>query len=180
MQLKVVVGSKNSVKMSAVEQGFLQIFPVQEFVFEGVASQSRVAEQPTSDNETFQGAWNRAQNAREISPDADYWAGIESGIDFIRGEMVAFSWVVIQSRADKWGKGRTSTFFLPPSIVSLVKQGKDLGQADNIVFGRTNSQQENGAIGLLSGNIITRTSYLIDAVVIALIPFKNPALYFDA
>jgi non-canonical (house-cleaning) NTP pyrophosphatase len=50
----------------------------------------------------------------------------------------------------------------------------ELGEADDVVFGRANSKQANGSIGLLTDDTITRTSYYVDAVVMALIPFKKP------
>jgi len=53
----------------------------------------------------------------------------------------------------------------------------ELGEADDRVFERSNSKQTNGAIGLLTGNVIDRTTLYAPAVVFALIPFKNPELY---
>ena len=75
------------------------------------------------------------------------------------------------------GKGRSGTFFLPPKIAELIRQGKELGEADDIVFERTNSKQENGAVGILTDGVVDRTKYYTEAVVLALIPFKNERLY---
>jgi non-canonical (house-cleaning) NTP pyrophosphatase len=58
-----------------------------------------------------------------------------------------------------------------------VRQGKELGEADDQVFGRHNSKQQEGAIGLLTGRVIDRTALYEEAVVMALIPFKNPTLF---
>jgi len=85
-------------------------------------------------------------------------------------------WVVVRS-GDRVGKARTGTFFLPAPVADLVRQGKELGEADDIIFGRSNSKQENGAIGLLTGNVIDRTQLYEHAVVLALVPFKNVGLY---
>jgi non-canonical (house-cleaning) NTP pyrophosphatase len=84
---------------------------------------------------------------------------------------------VVIDKADKVGKGRTSTFFLPARVAELVRQGKELGEADDIVFGLQNSKQQMGAIGILTHGIIDRAEYYEQAVVAALIPFKNPELY---
>ena len=67
--------------------------------------------------------------------------------------------------------------FLPPKIVKLINEGLELGDADDIVFNKSNSKQENGAVGLLTNNIINRTSYYFEAVILALIPFKNEQFY---
>jgi len=61
----------------------------------------------------------------------------------------------------------------------LIRQGKELGEADDIVFGRSNSKQENGAVGLLTDNAIDRAQLYEHAMILALIPFKNEALYPD-
>jgi inosine/xanthosine triphosphatase len=92
-------------------------------------------------------------------------------------ELAAFAWVVVRNRQGV-GKSRTGTFFLPPAVAELIEQGKELGEADDIVFGRTNSKSENGAIGLLTGDVIDRAELYAHAVVLALVPFKNRELYW--
>ena len=90
--------------------------------------------------------------------------------------MAAFAWVFILS-GTQMGKSRTGTFFLPSAVAELVRQGKELGQADDIVFQTENSKQENGAVGLLTGNLMDRAGLYEQAVLLALIPFRNPMLY---
>jgi non-canonical (house-cleaning) NTP pyrophosphatase len=34
-----------------------------------------------------------------------------------------------------------------------------------------------GAVGILTGDVLTRTTYYEPAIILALIPFKNPELY---
>ena len=58
-----------------------------------------------------------------------------------------------------------------------MRQGLELGQADDIVFGRSNSKQANGAVGILTDDVIDRAQLYEPAVIFALIPFKNPDLY---
>ena len=174
---KIIIASKNPVKINATLIGFQKMFPNEQFEIEGVSVSSGVNDQPKNDSETFSGAWDRADNACKEKPDADFCVGIEGGIEEKNSDMEAFAWVVIKARTGGFGKGRTSTFFLPPQIAELIKLGKELGEADDIVFGRTNSKQENGAVGILTDNVIDRTKYHTEAVVLALIPFKNKKLY---
>lgn len=75
------------------------------------------------------------------------------------------------------GKARSATFFLPPAVSVHLSEGKELGTADDLVFGRSNSKQENGAVGLLTGDVIDRESLYEQAVILACVPFKNPALH---
>ncbi len=154
------------------------MFLNEKFEIKSISVASGVSHQPQSDTETFTGAWNRANNACHKEPDADFCVGIEGGIEEKNSDMEAFAWVVIKAKGGGFGKGRTGTFFLPPQITELIKQGKELSEADDIVFGRTNSKQDNGAVGILTDNVIDRTKYYTEAVVLALIPFKNKKLYF--
>jgi inosine/xanthosine triphosphatase len=176
LPLRVVVASHNPVKMEAVRSGFQRMFPPSEIEVQAVNVPSGVSPQPMSDAETLQGALNRARAARQAVPQADFWAGIEGGIEQYKGTLSAFAWVVILS-ADRCGKARSATFDLPPPLAEMIRQGVELGEADDRLFGRQNSKQQNGAVGLLTGDVIDRARYYEQAVVLALIPFKNPHLY---
>ena len=173
---KVVVASKNPVKINAARLGFENMFPGQEFEFVGVSVNSGVPDQPMSCNETKLGAINRANNAQKIINNADYWVGMEGGIEKIGEEMEAFAWMIVKSN-NKLGKSKTASFHLPKKVINLINQGKELGEADDIVFKGENSKQKNGVVGILTGDIIDRTSYYSNAMVLALIPFKNEDLY---
>ena len=174
--INFVVASTNPVKIQAAADGFQRLFPGSELNVIAASVPSDVAQQPVSDEETLRGALNRSANAQVAHPHADYWIGIEGGVQPIEHEMIAFAWIVVSSRT-MIGKGRTGTFFLPPAVVELIRQGAELGEADDIVFGRSNSKQDNGAVGLLTGNVIDRAQLYEHAMILALIPFRNEALY---
>jgi inosine/xanthosine triphosphatase len=172
----VVIASNNPVKIRAVQGGFQRMFPGAHFEFQTIAVPSGVSVQPATDRETLLGATNRAVNAASKIPNADFWVGVEGGIEADGDEVTAFAWVVVKSPLIL-GKARTSAFYLPTKVVELIRQGKELGDADDIVFGRMNSKQENGAIGILTGDVIDRAQAYEMAVILALVPFKNPDLY---
>lgn len=182
----IIVASKNPVKIQAAAEGFAQMLPEEEFSVGGVSVPSGVRDQPMTSAETLQGALNRAKAAQALMPQADFWVGIEGGIEIYppdalpdplaAARMAVFAWVVVLS-ADQVGKGQTGLFFLPPKVAELVESGIELGKADDIVFGRSNSKQENGAVGLLTGDLIDRAGYYEHAVILALTPFRNRALY---
>lgn len=177
MPVAVVVASQNPVKTQAVTRGFQRMFPDETFLVQTVSAPSGVKHQPMSDAETLQGAMNRATQAANLLPTASYWVGIEGGIEVTTGgEMFAFAWVAVRTH-NRVGRGRTGTFYLPSAVSNLIRQGKELGEADDLVFGRTNSKQENGAVGLLTGDVVDRIQLYEMAVILALIPFKNPDLY---
>lgn len=179
MMAEIVVASTNPVKIESVRQGFAHMFPGEMFNVRGVGADSGVSDQPMGDAETMQGAHNRAANARKFAPDADYWVGIEGGCADVDGEMQTFAWVVVLGQARE-GKSRTGMFYLPQEVAALVRQGMELGHADDAVFGRSNSKQQNGSVGLLTGDAIDRVAYYAHAVVLALIPFKHTNLRFGS
>lgn len=172
----VVVASRNPVKIEAALRGFQKMFPGISFHAIPVSVPSDVPDQPMSDEETLTGAVNRVNNAFGAKADADYWIGIEGGVEEHAGELTAFAWVVVRSGSGL-GKARSGTFFLPGVVAELVAQGKELGEADDIVFNKSNSKQEAGAIGLLTDNVVDRMQLYEQAVVLALVRFKNEALY---
>lgn len=173
---KIVVASKNPVKIQSALDGFKEMFPNETFEAEGISVPSGVSDQPIGDEETFTGALNRAKGAQKAIINADYWVGIEGGNIAENGEMEVMAWIIVLSK-DKMGKARTAGFFLPPQIVKLVDEGYELGDADDIVFGVSNSKQTGGSSGLLTDNIMTRLRFYVPAVILALIPFKNPTLF---
>ena len=175
-QQLIIVGSKNPVKIACTEAAFQQAFPGS-FLVEGLNVSSDVSDQPFGDEETLNGAFNRAKNGKNVFPEADFWVGIEGGVEISQGEMIAFAWVVVMDSKGMLGKAKTSAFILPKAIAELVEGGMELGKADDIVFDTDNSKQEQGAVGILTKGAIDRKSYYQQAVVLALIPFLQDELY---
>lgn len=174
---KVFVASLNPVKKQSTQNGFQQMFPDKDFSVFDLAAPSGVSAQPMTNFETLQGASNRIDNLMRFTPNADYWVGIEGGVEKVGDQLESFAWVVIRSKEGQIGKSRTASFFLPDEVSRLVLSGMELGDADDLVFGRSNSKQGVGSVGILTGEVLTRTSYYEQAVTLALIPFKNPTLF---
>ena len=175
-QQLVIVGSRNPVKISCTDAGFHQAFPTA-FLVEGLNVSSNVSDQPVGDEETLLGALNRAKNSKTVFPEADFWVGIEGGIEDSSEGMSAFAWVVILDKEGHMGKAKTATFLLPEAIAQLVREGVELGEADDRVFHRENSKHQDGAVGILTNGAINRKEYYQQAIVLALIPFLHKAYY---
>ena len=70
---------------------------------------------------------------------------------------------------------KTANFPLPPEITRLMTtEGMELGDADDRVFGRSNSGSESGTVGVLTHGLIDRSRYYEHALVLALIPWMRP------
>ncbi|MDZ7604802.1 MAG: inosine/xanthosine triphosphatase [Cyclobacteriaceae bacterium] len=176
-ELKVYIGSQNPVKIACTALAFQQVFDGKvAFTFIGESVPSGVNDQPHDDDETYQGAYNRALELKRIFPDGSFFVGIEGGIEKTNGAMNAFAWIVVLSD-DMIGKSRTATFQLPLQIDKMVEWGLELGDATDILFNDQNTKIKGGTVGQLTSGIIDRTEYYRHAVVLALIPFVNTQLY---
>ena len=117
--MKIVVTSHNPVKIAAVKEAFLAQFPSVEQSLTPRAVNSEVSEQPMSDEETRNGARNRVKNARLEHPDADFWVGLEGGLDMFDDQMMAFAWMVISNRDGYLSETRSATLPLPPAVTLI-------------------------------------------------------------
>ncbi|HGY9581268.1 TPA: inosine/xanthosine triphosphatase [Vibrio harveyi] len=166
---KVVIASLNPAKIKAVESAFHSAFPEQKFEFIGVSVPSEVADQPMTNDETHLGALNRVRNAKAEITNADFYVGLEAGIE----GKVTFAWMVIESDTHR-GESRSASLMLPPEVLQKLKYANELGDVMDEVFGTDNIKQKGGAIGLLTQNQLTRSSVYHQALILALIPFTNP------
>jgi len=172
--MHIIVTSKNPVKLNATKAAFTKLFPEEQLKFETLSVPSGVSDQPMTNSETRQGAINRTKAATEQP--ADYYVGIEGGVEHVDNNLEAFAWIAINN-GQYISKAKTGTFVLPPPVRDLVKQGLELGDANDQFFKQHNSKQQGGAVGLLTNGVLGRTEYYEQALILALIPFINKELY---
>lgn len=180
--MKVFVASKNPIKCEAALLAVKLMFPESNAQVMGFSVESGISDQPMNNDETRQGACNRVENLMTAEPGGDLYIGLEGGCaetyDVLGlPQLEAFAWMVVSDGQGKWGESRTASFHLPQAVAELVRQGVELGKADDQVFGMQNSKQSQGACGLLTGGVLNRAAYYAPAVILALVPFKNPNLY---
>lgn len=168
---QVVVATTNPAKIQAILAAFDQIFGEGSCHIDPISVETGVPEQPFGSTETRAGARNRVANAREARPNVDFWVAIEAGID----EGATFSWVVIENREQR-GESRSATLPLPDVILEQVRAGEALGPVMSKHTGIDKIGNKEGAIGVFTASVLTRSSVYHQAVVLALSPFHN-ALY---
>lgn len=169
------VGSENPVKINCVVEAAKAFWPEASAI--GANTDSGVSAQPDSDHEMLLGALNRARQALEKTPEAQFGVGLEGGTLDAEDGMWAYAWIVVVDRQGRLGKGQSGRFLLPEPIAQLVRDGIELGEADDRFFGRSNSKQQDGAIGILSDGVVTRLDLYKPAVIFALLPFVHPEFY---
>ncbi len=170
------VGSENPVKINCVTHAVAEFW--NEFKVVGINTDSQVSAQPKSEAEMYAGALNRARHSIEKISDANFGVGIEGGIVDTAQGMWAFAIIVIIDRNQRISEGQTGRFKLPEGVAKLIREeGLELGEADDRFFGRENSKQNEGAIGILSDRKITRLDLYKPAVIFALLPFIHSEYY---
>ena len=174
--MKIAVGSTNPVKILATKQAFQTVWPKEKWVVEGVSVKSGVSDQPMCDEESVKGAKTRAKRAL-AALGADFGVGLEGGIQKIGKDYFDCGWAVVVDKNGIVGVGSSAKVIVPTKMMKYIKKGVELGVVCDLVFKSKNSKQENGHFGLMTNNIITRTSGYKDGIVMALVRFIHPDLF---
>ena len=146
-KIKVVVGSLNQVKISAVQEAFhcYKQFSGAEIL--GGEVPSEVAEQPLSLEETIKGAKNRAHNTFFF---CNYSVGLESGIFRLpKSSLYAELTACALYDGKNISLGFSPAFLCPPEITRLIlKEKLDLSEAA-FSAGYTKNKKIGSAEGLV-------------------------------
>ncbi|GKX56196.1 non-canonical purine NTP phosphatase [Leminorella grimontii] len=164
----VIAATTNPAKINAIGLAFTELFGPDSYRLESVEVDSGVPNQPIGDKETRTGARHRVMSARQVRPEADFWIGIEAGID----DDMTFAWIVIENKLCR-GEARSASLKLPPIVLKSLQEGKELGDEMSRLSGIENIGQQGGAIGLFTGGKLSRTSVYHQALLLAFVPFHN-------
>ncbi len=172
MSPRIAIGSTNPAKTTPVRELCESAFPGSTVVPVDVPSGVRA--QPLGTEETQAGAVHRARAALAAVPGAWLGLGLEGGVD-PDGSLINCVAVVADTGRSNvtWGV----RFQLPPAIVSRVLRGEELGPVMDEVSGRNDSKKHQGAVGILTHGLFTRTEMWRGPVACALMPWLQPALY---
>lgn len=175
--MRIVVGSKNEVKIGAVRE-IAEEYPVLSgSTFDGFDSPSGVQDQPKGLDETLRGAINRAK-AAYASGDYDLAFGIESGI--IEVPYTKTGWMDVTTCVIHDGEelhiGLSSLFECPLDVTRLMlEEGMDMSTAMR-ESGRTDHPDigsAGGAISILTKGRVTRKDYTKQAIRLAMIHLED-------
>ncbi len=173
----IAVGSVNPVKITAVQHAVASIWPGA--TLRGVGVPSGVSRMPMSNEETLQGARNRAQAAL-IALDADLGVGLEGGVCEEATGLLLMAWVVVVDGNGRAGAGNSARIPLPPVIARRVSEGEELGSLLDRMLHTENINQKEGVMGILTAGLVPRGAALSTAVAFALAPFLVPELYDES
>jgi inosine/xanthosine triphosphatase len=168
-KIAIFVGSTNPVKIKATHEAARQQWPDVEVV--GMAIKSGISEQPLSDEETRQGALQRAQAALD-SGLASYVSnnstakkdvvkmlglGLEGGVFEYGDQLWNTVWAVVVDQEGKIAVANGARFSLPQVIANKIRQGEEMGPVMESLVGEMDIRSKQGMIGILTQGFITRT-----------------------
>ena len=140
---------------------------------------------PLNDWQLMSGARKRALAVRDIlieqKLEADLYVGLEGGFHSIslEGEWRTFlrGWAFVTD-GERSSFGMSPSIEVPDAIVKQVIQGKrELGVVIDDVAGARDVRSKQGAWGVLSRDLLTRSMSFEAALIAAFAPFYNAALY---
>jgi inosine/xanthosine triphosphatase len=180
LELLVVVGTSNPVKVKAVKRVLSKFFKVAVVMINVTPN---VPLQPIGLEMVIKGAVSRAKNALKAEDKADLGVGIEAGLIPIPNTISGYMDQQFAALVDRCGRvtvGGGPAFEYPHSLVAKVlKEGIEVGTAMDQLTGIRRLGHKQGAIGFFSKGYLNRTSLTEYAVLMALIPWLNKDMYFN-
>lgn len=155
--MKVAVGSKNKVKVNAVQQ----VLTEAEIV--SLSVQSHVSAQPFSDEETLQGASNRAKLAL-IEGKADIGIGLEGGVMHTDHGLFMCNWGALATKEGKLFIAGGARMKLPDEFIQPLEEGKELSEVMEDYTKQRDIRSNEGAIGIFTNNYVDRTDLFVHVV----------------
>jgi|SRR5699024_3427562 len=152
--MKIVLGSTNKAKEKAVEAVFT------EGTIATISAPSGIRKQPLSDEETRQGAINRATYAGKHQ-DNCFGIGLEGGVMFIDGELYLCNWASIYTPSKKRYTAAGGRFVLPNDFIIPLKNGMELSELMNDFTKRNDIRHHEGAVGIFTQGAINRSDLFI-------------------
>ncbi|MGL9773726.1 MAG: inosine/xanthosine triphosphatase [Sodalis sp. (in: enterobacteria)] len=164
----VIAATHNPVKIDAIQHAFDDTFGAGNCRVEGIDVDSGELSQPMGDHQTRSDARNRVMAACQVNPEADFWVGVEAGVE----ENMTFAWMVIEN-AHLRGESRSASLMLPNSVLQGIAEGRELGHKMARLTGIEDIKRRDGAINVFTEDRLTRASVYHQALLLALVPFHN-------
>lgn len=152
--MKLYVGSINRVKVSAVVEA-LKDFDVNIIPFEAT---SEVGAQPIGDEQTLQGAINRAKSL----PENGLRIGLEAGVSLLNNQLYLINYGVLIDENNKIYTAGGTKLPLPDAIKELIfDKGLELADAMKEYYNVEGIKHQNGAVGYFTCDLVKRKEIFI-------------------
>ena len=185
----IALGSDRAAKIMAVRASVARVAAVDpDWTNANVVArrvETNIPAMPLTDWQLMQGARERALAARDALRsrrlEADVYVGLEGGFHSIsiEGEWHTFlrGWAYATD-GEQSAFGAAPSISVPSHIVKAVVEGRrELGSVIDEVVGGRDIRSKQGAWGVLSRDLVTRSMSFELALIAAFAPFYNPKLY---
>jgi inosine/xanthosine triphosphatase len=187
--ITIALGSERPAKIMAVRASIDRVAKI-DSSWVGATIVSRpvttsAPDMPLTDWESMKGARDRALAVRAMlasrRPGVDLYVGLEGGFHSIsiEGEWYTFlrGWAyATDGKKESFGSGPSIT--VPDAMVTKVVAGREeLGLVIDDVVGKRDVRSKQGAWGILSRDLVTRSVSFELALVAAFAPFYNKEMY---
>ena len=185
----IALGSDRAAKIMAVRASVARIATIDpDWANANVVArrvETSVPAMPLTDWQLMEGARERALAARDALKsrrlEADIYVGLEGGFHSIsiEGEWHTFLRGWAYATDGRHGVfGAAPSISVPENIVKKVVDGRrELGAVIDDVTGERDVRSKQGAWGVLSKDLVTRSLSFELALIAAFAPFYNPKLY---
>ncbi len=176
----IAVGSENKPKLESVKKAARKYFPKGTIVdVVGTKASSGVSDHPITPSEARRGAMNRAIAAYDIAYDAEYWVGIEGGLEEIsvivpetfnrleEKRWIESGYCFVMNRKGQFAYGQAGAVRVPDQLIELILKGKDLSAAFEEKFGVSRIGDSGGYTDWLTGGALDRTDSYIPGIIAA-------------
>ncbi|HTG85480.1 MAG TPA: inosine/xanthosine triphosphatase [Pyrinomonadaceae bacterium] len=177
---KIMAVRASVARVAAIDAGWADVNVVARRV------ETNVPNMPLTDWQLMQGARERALAVRDSLKsrrlEADIYVGLEGGFHSIsiEGEWHTFlrGWAyATDGKRGAFGAG--PSIAVPADIVKRVVEGRELGDVIDEVTGGRDIRSKQGAWGILSRDLVTRSMSFELALIAAFAPFYNSRFYSE-
>ncbi|MBI3654252.1 MAG: DUF84 family protein [Acidobacteria bacterium] len=186
-RLTIALGSTRGAKVEATRAAVARIAQVEtawtaaEIIALDV--QTETPAMPLTEDELMRGAKSRAEAVRQqlIQQPADFYLGLEGGFHSITIDQQPLTFLrgwayVMNEEGGYFGAG--PSIAVPYALVQRVVEGKrELGEVIDEVAGELDVRSRQGAWGVLSKDLMRRSTTFEIALIAAFAPFYNARFY---
>lgn len=183
--MKIAVGTENAAKLAAARAAVARVATVDD-AWRGVLVVGRavavsVPAMPLTDEQLMRGARERAENVLKVVPEARLGVGLEGGFHSVNidGAWVTFlrGWAYATD-GERGFYGAAPSISVPDFIArNVIETGRELAEVIDEVAGETDIRSRQGAWGVLSKDLLTRSESFAAALIAAFAPFYNAKFY---
>ncbi|HEY2421778.1 MAG TPA: DUF84 family protein [Neobacillus sp.] len=149
--MRVIIGSRNPAKITAVKNIFLD----ENTEFISLDIPSGVNEQPFSDEETIKGAINRAVGALKQG-NGDIGFGLEGGVQETSHGLLICNWGALAAPNMNPIIAGGARILLPEEVAVKLRNGAELGPVMDDFAKKENVRKNEGAVGVFTDGQVNR------------------------